>query len=164
MFCCRLLLRSAHRHSKFSYLEWNAQISGILFPGALFMKFLRGCILFYIGGTAYLILEFLWRGRSHGSMFFLGGLCFLLVGGGIGKCRVPLPLRPILGAGVITGLELITGLLVNRDYAVWDYRDQPFQFQGQICLAFSLLWVPVSLMAMELYALAQKRLMEKLGS
>ena len=127
------------------------------------MKFLRGCILFYIGGTAYMILEFLWRGRSHGSMFLLGGLCFLLVGGGASRFpKIPVPVRPILGAGVITGLELITGLLVNRDYTVWDYRDQLFQFQGQICLAFSLLWMPVSLMAMELYAVTKKKLAQKI--
>ena len=127
------------------------------------MKFLRGCILFYIGGTAYMILEFLWRGRSHGSMFLLGGLCFLLVGGGLNHCRrIPLPLRPLLGAGAITCLELLTGLLVNRDYSVWDYRDQPFQFRGHICLAFSLLWVPVSLGAMTLYALAQRKLAQKI--
>lgn len=127
------------------------------------MKFLRGCILFYIGGTAYMILEFLWRGRSHGSMFLLGGLCFLLVGGGASKFSgIPVPLRPILGAAVITGLELAMGYLVNRDYRVWDYRDQLFHFQGHICPAFSLLWIPVSLMAMELYALVQKPLSEKL--
>lgn len=127
------------------------------------MKFLRGCILFYIGGTAYMILEFLWRGRSHGSMFLLGGLCFLLVGGGASKFqKIPVPVRPLLGAAVITGLELVTGWLVNREYTVWDYRDQVFQFQGQICLAFSLMWVPVSLAAMELYALTQKRICQKL--
>ena len=127
------------------------------------MKFLRGCILFYIGGTAYMILEFLWRGRSHGSMFLLGGLCFLLVGGGASKFQgIPIPVRPLLGAGVITGLELITGWLVNQDHKIWDYRDQLFQFQGQICLAFSLLWVPVSLMAMELYAVTQKKLAQKI--
>ena len=127
------------------------------------MKFLRGCILFYIGGTAYMILEFLWRGRSHGSKFLLGGLCFLLVGGGASKfSKIPVPIRPILGAGMITGLELITGWLVNQDHKVWDYRDQLFQFQGQICLAFSLLWVPVSLMAMELYAVTQKQVLSKL--
>lgn len=127
------------------------------------MKFLWGTILFYIGGTAYMILEFLWRGRSHGSMFLLGGLCFLLVGGGASKFqKIPVPVRPLLGAGIITGLELVTGWIVNQDYKVWDYRDQLFQFQGQICLAFSLLWVPVSLMAMELYAVTQKRVLSKL--
>ena len=121
------------------------------------MKFLRGCILFYIGGTAYMILEFVWRGRSHGSMFLLGGLCFLLVGGGASKFKqIPAAARPLLGAGIITGLELITGWLVNRDFEVWDYRDQLFQFQGQICLAFSLLWVPVSLMGMWLYGAIER--------
>ena len=128
------------------------------------MKFLRGCILFYIGGTAYMILEFVWRGRSHGSMFLLGGLCFLLVGGGADKFRkIPAAARPLLGAGVITGLELLTGWLVNRDFKVWDYRDQLFQFQGQICLAFSLLWVPVSLAAMELYAITQQKIAQKMN-
>ena len=127
------------------------------------MKFLRGTILFYIGGTAYMILEFLWRGRSHGSMFLLGGLCFLLVGGGGARFqKIPLPVRPLLGAGVITALELITGYLVNRDHRVWDYRDQLFQLDGHICLAFSLLWVPVSLMAMQLYDIAHRKLAQKL--
>lgn len=126
------------------------------------MKFLRGCILFYIGGTAYMILEFLWRGRSHGSMFLLGGLCFLLVGCISQYCKLPSFLLPVLGAGVITGLELLTGLLVNRKYRVWDYRDQRFQYRGHICLAYSLLWVPVSLGAMALYDVTQGKLSQKI--
>ena len=44
------------------------------------MRFLKYCILFYTGGAAYMTLEFLWRGRSHSSMFLLGGLCFLMIG------------------------------------------------------------------------------------
>lgn len=121
------------------------------------MKIWKTLVLFYLGGTAYMTLEFLWRGRSHGSMFLLGGFCFLLVGGALGRApRIPLALRLILGAGIITALELATGLLVNRDYSVWDYREMPFQFLGQICLVFSLLWIPVSLLAMALYRWAQK--------
>jgi uncharacterized membrane protein len=121
------------------------------------MKIWKTAVLFYLGGSAYMILEFLWRGRSHGSMFMLGGLCFLLVGGALGRAkRIPLALRLMLGSGVITALELATGLAVNRDYGVWDYRQMPYQFQGQICLMYSLLWIPVSLLAMGLYRLAQK--------
>lgn len=121
------------------------------------MKIWKTAVLFYLGGSAYMILEFLWRGRSHGSMFLLGGLCFLLVGGALGRAqRIPLALRLMLGSGVITALELATGLAVNRDYGVWDYRQMPYQFQGQICLIYSLLWIPVSLLAMGLYRLAQK--------
>ena len=123
------------------------------------MKFWRQCVLFYIGGTAYMTLEFLYRGRSHGSMFLLGGLCFLLVGGGIGRLkRLPLIARLICSAGIITILELATGLLFNQDYTVWDYRSLPYQFQGQICLRYSLLWIPVSGLAMQLYSQVSRRI------
>ena len=123
------------------------------------MRFLKYCILFYTGGAAYMTLEFLWRGRSHSSMFLLGGLCFLILGkiSSLLK-RIPLALQLITSSAVITGLELITGLLVNRDYSVWDYRTVRYNFLGQICLPFSLLWVPVSLLGMRLYDRANRLL------
>ena len=119
------------------------------------MKILKTCLLFYTGGTAYLMLEFLWRGHSHYSMFLLGGSCFLLLGQ-LRKLRLPLPLLVILGALGITALELLTGLWVNRNYTVWDYRRLPYNFLGHICLNYSLLWMPVSLAGMELYDLADR--------
>lgn len=123
------------------------------------MKIWKISVLFYLGGAAYMMLEFLWRGRSHGSMFLLGGLCFLLLGLlTIRFPRLPLPVKVVLGAAVITALELLTGLLVNRQYTVWDYRGLPFQFLGQICLPFSLLWMPVSLVGMRLYDALNRRL------
>ena len=123
------------------------------------MRILRKCILFYFGGFAYFLLEILWRGRSHGSMFLLGGTCFLL----IGKLnrwlrRIPPVLRLLTFSGVVTVLELLTGFLVNRDHSVWDYRRLPFQFRGQICLMYSLLWIPVSFLASQLHAGAEKTL------
>ena len=121
------------------------------------MKVLKKCILFYLGGTAYMTLEFIWRGRSHGSMFLLGGGCFLLLGQLYKRCRrLCLSAKMLLGAALVTALELLTGLLVNRSYRIWDYRDLPFQFLGQISLVFSLLWVPVSLGAMLLYDRAER--------
>ena len=116
------------------------------------MGILRKISMFALGGTAYVGLELLWRGRSHGSMFLAGGTCFLLLGA-LSK-RLPLPLRGIAGAGIITAVELTVGLLVNRGYHVWDYRGMPLNFMGQICLPYSLLWVPVSFGAMGLYELA----------
>ena len=116
------------------------------------MRFLKYCILFYTGGAAYMALEFLWRGRSHGSMFLLGGLCFLLIGKiSVLLKRIPLAFQLLASSAVITALELATGLLVNRDYSVWDYRAVSYNFLGQICLPFSLLWIPVSLFGMQLY-------------
>lgn len=85
-------------------------------------------------------------------MFVAGGVCFLLIGHlGEVRPRLPLPVRMLAGAGIITMVELAAGLLVNRTYQIWDYREQPGNFLGQICPMFSLLWIPVSLMALVLY-------------
>lgn len=123
------------------------------------MKFWKQCVLFYLGGSAYMGMEVLYRGWSHGSMFLAGGLSFLLIGW-LGHCRplLPLPVRLLFGALIITTVELGMGLLVNRGYTVWDYRDQPLNFHGQICLGFSLLWIPVSLAATVLYDRIERRL------
>ena len=125
------------------------------------MKIWKQILLGYLGGMLYAALELLWRGRTHGSMFVLGGLCFVLVGR-LGRVRptLPLPLRALVAAGLVTVLELGCGLLVNREYAVWDYRQMPLNYHGQICLPFTLLWIPVSLAAIWLYDRMEERLDE----
>ena len=116
------------------------------------MKIWKNCLLFYTGGATYLSLELLYRGRSHGSMFLAGGLCFLLIGHlNRVEPKLPLPLRSLVGAGIVTMVELGAGMAVNRSYQVWDYRDQPGNFMGQICPVFSALWIPLSLLAGVLY-------------
>ena len=114
------------------------------------MKWIRKPALFCVGGGGYVVLELLYRGYSHISMFAAGGLCFLLMGQ-LDKLRLSWPVRAGFGAGTITAVEFLTGLLVNRNYQVWDYRDQPGNLLGQICPAFMLLWAPLSLIAMVLY-------------
>ena len=123
------------------------------------MEIVKKTALWTIGGGVYVGLELLWRGRSHISMFAAGGLCVLL----LGKLR-HLPGRLVLGPAVITAVELVTGLLVNRDYAVWDYRSVPGNFLGQICPVYTLLWLPLSLAAMALYAAAERVLDRITGS
>lgn len=117
-------------------------------------------LLFTLGGWGYVGLEMLWRGRSHSSMFLAGGSCFLLLGS-LSKTadHLILPLKAAAGAGIITSVELLTGLLANRDYHVWDYRQVPLNYRGQICLLYSLLWIPVSLGAMSLYQVLDKQLL-----
>ena len=123
------------------------------------MRFWKACVLFYLGGGSYMALEFLWRGRSHGSMFVLGGLCFLLIGKLGALLRgIPLAVQLLLFSAMITFLELLTGLVVNGSYGIWDYRAVPYNFMGQICLPFTLLWIPVSLGAKELYRLAERKI------
>ena len=117
-------------------------------------------ILFAAGGCAYMGLELLWRGWSHGSMFAAGGTCFLLLGKlSRTRSQLSLPLRAVMGAGIITLVEYTAGLLFNRSYAVWDYRSAPLNIHGQICLPFFLLWIPVSAFAMYLYAFLDKKIL-----
>ena len=123
------------------------------------MKIWKNCLLFYTGGTVYLSLELLYRGRSHGSMFMAGGLCFLLIGHlNRVEPKLPLPLRALTGAAIVTAVELGAGMLVNRQYQVWDYRNQPLNFMGQICPLFSALWIPLSLAAAVLFEKMDRRI------
>ena len=118
----------------------------------IFLKIWKKAVLFYLGGMGYVGLELLWRQRSHSSMFVLGGVCFLVLGElNERKSQLPLPLRVVTGAGIITALELFTGLLVNRRHDIWDYSGLPGNFMGQVCLPFTLLWIPVSAFAMGLH-------------
>jgi len=121
-------------------------------------------VLFYTGGAAYLSLELLYRGRSHGSMFLAGGMCFLLIGrlNHISP-RLPLPARAAVGALIVTMVEFAAGLLVNREYAVWDYRNQPGNLMGQICPLFTALWMPLSLLAIFLYGAMEAGLETKIS-
>ena len=116
------------------------------------MKLWKTWVLFYVGGMVYAGLELLWRGWTHGSMFVLGGLCFVLIGAlNHVSSPLPLPIRMIVAAGIVTMLELGCGLLCNRAYQIWDYRHLPLNYHGQICLPYTMLWIPVSLAALVLY-------------
>ena len=120
------------------------------------MAVLYQFFLFLVGGSGYVGLEFLWRGRSHISMFIAGGVCFLLLGQ-LDRTKFSPAAKCILGAAVITIVELLAGLIANRNYRVWDYRQMPYNFLGQICLCYSLFWIPVSFGGILLHRLLKKK-------
>ena len=105
-------------------------------------------MLFCYGGCLYTIVELLFRGNSHWTMFILGGLCFLLVGG-IDEVFGNMPLIAQMGisAVIITVLEFICGCIVNLwlDMDVWNYTSLPFNILGQVCLIFTVAWFFLSL-------------------
>ena len=119
------------------------------------MKLVKKGFLFLLGGGSYVILEILYRGYSAVSMFFAGGVCFLGLGW-VRKRPFGVTGRALCGALWITAVELVTGLLVNRDYRVWDYRHQWGNFLGQVCPLFTALWVPVTVLGMGLYGAAER--------
>lgn len=99
-------------------------------------------ILFTIGGVIYFLLEILWRGYSHWTMFILGGICFVALGliNEVLKWDTPLWLQMLIGGSFITAAEFVTGCIVNLwlGWNVWNYTS--FDILGQISLGSSVLW------------------------
>ena len=114
-------------------------------------QYLKELFLAAAGGLLYIILELVWRGHSHWTMFALGGLCFALIGliNELIPWCMPLWKQALIGAAIITGLEFLTGCIVNLGlgWHVWDYSGMPLNLLGQICILYLLLWIPVSLIA-----------------
>ena len=125
------------------------------------MEFLKKGALFSLGGLAYCGLELLWRGRTHYSMFLAGGTSLLLLGKlNRTEPKLPFPFRAVVGSGIITMVELTAGLIFNRSYTVWDYRDQWGNWLGQICPLFSLLWIGIAALVLLIYDPLEKFLMK----
>lgn len=106
-------------------------------------------ILFDIGGLLYILIEFAWRGRSHWTMFALGGLCFVCLGmiNEILPWEMSLCQQAWIGACIVTILEFLTGCVVNLwlGWNVWDYSNLTGNILGQVCPQYFVLWLPVSL-------------------
>ena len=103
--------------------------------------------VFLAGGVIYGLLEVMWRGFTHWSMTLAGGICVLLIH--LLNHRLyhrNMALRCFLGCAVITGVELVVGVIVNRMLGlnVWDYSGMYGNFLGQICPAFSCMWFLIS--------------------
>ena len=110
--------------------------------------------LFFVGATIYVVIEKLYRGYSHWTMFLLGGICFIALGliNEVIPWDMPLLLQMFVGGVIITALEFITGCVVNLwlGWAVWDYSELPFNLLGQISLFSSIVWVGLSLVGIVL--------------
>ena len=67
------------------------------------------------GGLLYILIETIWRGYSHWTMFVLGGICFLALGmiNEVLPWEMPLRQQMLLGACIITSMEFLTGCIVN---------------------------------------------------
>ena len=100
------------------------------------------------GGFVYYCIELAWRHESHPSMFIVGGLCFVLIGGinNYLPWHMGLIWQSLLGASAVTVVEFISGLIINvwLRLDVWDYSSLPFNILGQVCLAYFFAWIPLS--------------------
>ena len=114
---------------------------------------LKEFIIFIIFGLMYVTIELLYRGHTHYSMFIVGGVCGVLIGL-INDNTPDMPLLPqcVLGTVIITVIELLTGLFLNvyLGLNVWDYSNQPFNFMGQICPQFCIIWCILSILVIRI--------------
>ena len=104
---------------------------------------MESVVVFTFGAAAYPVIEILWRGYTHWTMELIGGICFLSIYHfeKRNSCRTLL-YRCLAGCLIITCVEFITGIIVNRalGWGVWDYSDMPGNLLGQICITYSALW------------------------
>ena len=109
---------------------------------------LKYLFLFIVGGFSYFYMEILFRGFSHFSMIICGGFAFILCGliDQVIKYNLSLISQMLISTCIITVLELITGYIVNirLHLNVWDYSRLPYNFHGQICVAYSFIWLILS--------------------
>jgi len=122
-------------------------------------KVIKALTLFAVGAAVYWAVEFGWRSLVntlpvHWTMPVLGGCLFLLLGG-INEYlpwEMSLVKQALIGTVVITVAEFFAGLVLNvwLGLAVWDYSHLPFNLLGQVCLWFTLAWVPLSVVAIVL--------------
>lgn len=105
------------------------------------------------GGLLYLGVELAWRGATHWTMGVLGGVCFVLIGLlDEWQDHPPILRQMVQGAALVTALELLAGLILNRwlGLGIWDYSDMPGNLWGQVCPQFSAMWLGLSWMAIHL--------------
>lgn len=108
------------------------------------MRWIKPLTLISVGGFLYVLIELIFRGHSHWTMFLVGGLCFWLIGliNEIIPWEMPLWRQCIIGAALITAVEFAAGCVINLclGWDVWDYSNLPFNVLGQVCLPFMALW------------------------
>ena len=113
----------------------------------LFCQLIR---LGVVGGDYDRSNTMLWDWWLH--PFPAEGIAGVLIAGGLSPLREVLLKRfdgrvaPALAVSflanqiVCTSIDDLTGMVANRNYELWDYREMPFNFQGQICLQNSLVY------------------------
>ncbi len=100
-------------------------------------------MLFLIGAVSYGGIEVIWRGYTHFTMCIAGGISAVILGIINVKMKDWLFLyKVIAGSLAITVIELAFGIFFNLilKQNIWDYSHLKFNFLGQICILFTVVW------------------------
>lgn len=113
------------------------------------IKYLRQIILFLVGFCAYITIEVCFRGYSYLLMGIVGGIILLLIDQINERIswNIDLIVYGVIGSAIATLFEFVIGETCKflNMAPMWDYSNLPFNFDGVICLPFSLLWIILSI-------------------
>lgn len=99
-------------------------------------------IFFLYSGIIYMLLELIWRNKTHLAMGVAGGLCSVILLGINLKYSLPPISVFFISSLLISAVEMLFGYIFNirLNLAIWDYTAQRFNLYGQVCLRYSLVW------------------------
>lgn len=89
-------------------------------------KIIPYIVIFNISGLIYAIIELLWRGYTHWTMYVCAGIAGLLIAkinDGLFEFETDFRVQVLTATFFCTLCEFIFGLAFNRDYSIWDYRE-----------------------------------------
>lgn len=114
-------------------------------------KLLQYLFIYIFSGSFYCIVEILFRGYSHYSMFILAGFIGLIIcyqNDNIISYESPFEAQVLFCAAISTLGEYITGLIANQDFYIWDYRGLWGTFaNGQLNIFFIFAWIIICAIA-----------------
>ena len=117
-------------------------------------------IVFAFGSVLYGLVEVIFRGHTHWTMFLLGGLVFsVLYKLDLQMGNKNFVLKCSVGSVIISSMEFLCGYVVNVQLKmhVWDYSGIKFNVLGQICPKYVAVWFLLCIPAYMLGDLIRKK-------
>lgn len=111
----------------------------------------KNSILFIVGFCIYITAEVLYRGYSYPLMGVCAGtvIIFLDKINDLLSWDIDILWQCAFGSLLITLMELLIGKAFLAGYlpVMWDYSSVPLNYEGIICMPFSLIWAVLSFAA-----------------
>lgn len=118
-----------------------------------FKIFMKYFLMMCFSGYVYVTLEMIFRQRSAVAMMYCASIAGLIMclENNIFSYDLDFTIQLLIGTLSCTGCEWIFGILFNKDFSIWDYRNMPFHSpDGQICLPFILVWLLINIICIPL--------------
>ena len=113
-------------------------------------------VIFVTSGLIYIMLELLWRGRTHWTMFLCAGLCGLVmanINNNWLEFDTDFRIQVFVSALMCSTFEFFFGIIFNGDFSIWDYRGMWGTIHAlgdQVNVIFFGIWIIISVFGLPL--------------